>query len=74
MKKSQAIEILEDILKEWDGCMLNKKACRKILSKIEKRIGMLPPANEKFLLANSKADPSFFAYFSPHFWDKRGQK
>jgi hypothetical protein len=43
MKKSDAIDILVDILKEWDGCLIDKKAARSILNKIEKRIGMLSP-------------------------------
>jgi hypothetical protein len=43
MKKSEAIEKLVEILQEYENCMLNKKAARQILNKIEKEIGMLPP-------------------------------
>jgi hypothetical protein len=43
MKKSEAADILADILKEWDSCLIDRRAASKILTQIVKRIGMLPP-------------------------------
>lgn len=47
MKKSDAVEILREILQEWDGCLIDKKAARQILNKIQKDIGMVPPSNRR---------------------------
>ena len=43
MRKRDAVQKLKKILNEWDGCMINTKAAREILEKIEKEIGMAPP-------------------------------
>jgi len=43
MRRKDAVELLRVILQEWDGCLIDTKAASKILSKIQKQIGMLPP-------------------------------
>jgi hypothetical protein len=45
VKKSNAVTILQEIVQEYDGCMINRKAARQILKRIEKEIGMVPPGH-----------------------------
>jgi hypothetical protein len=43
MRRKDAVELLRVILQEWDGSLIDTRAASKILSKIQKQIGMLPP-------------------------------
>lgn len=43
MTRKDAVKMLKSILQEWDSCLIDSKAARKILTRIEKEIGMKPP-------------------------------
>ena len=43
MRKRDAVQKLKKIIQDWDGCMIDTKAAREILERIEKEIGMAPP-------------------------------
>lgn len=47
MRRRDAVQKLKKILQEWDGCMMDTKATKQILERIEKDIGMLPPYSSK---------------------------
>lgn len=66
MRKSEAVEILRDILQEWDGCLIDKKAARQILKQIEKKIGMLPPGKW--------VESKLFGQSFKHEWEPRGKR
>ena len=66
MKRSEAVEILCDILKEWDGCLIDKRAGRQILNKIEDKIGMKPPGKW--------VESKLFGQSFKHEWDQSPKK
>jgi hypothetical protein len=61
MRKRDAVQKLKKILAEWENCMMNTKAAREILERIEKEIGMVPPLKSK--------PEKIMGYFT-HGWDK----
>lgn len=62
MKRRDAITILQSIVQDWDGCMINRKAARQILTRIENEIGMVPPGKW--------VESKLFGQSYKHDWDQ----
>lgn len=60
MKRSDAVEILKSILREWDGCLIDTKAASQILNRIQKEIGMMPPNIYSHLIPLQKVENRWF--------------
>lgn len=43
MKRKNAVRKLKNILADWDSCLIDNRAASKILTRIQREIGMLPP-------------------------------
>ena len=43
MTRKEAVQKLQNILKDWENCKLDAKASSEILTRIRREIGMVPP-------------------------------
>ncbi len=62
MRRRDAVQKLKKIIQDWDGCMIDTKAAREILKRIEKEIGMVPEGKW--------VDSKLFGQVFKNEWDK----
>ncbi len=68
MRRRDAVQKLKKIIQDWDGCMINTKAAREILERIEEEIGMVPPDNGHGRLGEYNRDLGGYDRYPDHSW------